>query len=353
MQFFKFKQSGVCIVITIKEIADMLGISTTTVNNVIHGKTNQVSQKTIEKVQKVIEEFEYVPNMNARNLAQNKSKIIGFAMKAKSDKYEKNALKDTFISELVGAVEKSLRISGYFLMIYISEDLKQIINYVSTWNVDGLILFGMIGDDCILLKSKVSKPMVFIDSYFSEEVMEYINVGLKDLQGGYDITRYLLDCGHRRIGFVADNCLGADKERFLGYKQALREQEIAYRDKDFFLITPGEQELEKCLKDLLEYTKGYTALFCVSDYYAVIIMNYLRDHGKRIPEDISIAGFDDNVYARIVRPSLTTIHQDVSQKGEIAVEKILKLVNGEDIEERIIILPTELIIRQSVKMLKK
>lgn len=338
--------------ITIKEIADMLGISTTTVNNVIHGKTGQVSQKTIEKVQKLIEEYEYVPNMNARNLAQNKSKIIGFAMKAKSDKYE-NALKDTFIGELVGAVEKSLRISGYFLMIYISEDLKQIINYVSTWNVDGLILFGMTGDDCILFKSKINKPMVFIDCYFSEEVNEYINVGLNDLQGAYDITKYLLDCGHSRIGFVADNCLGGDKERFLGYKQALREQGVTYKDKDFFLITPGEKELDACLRDLLEYTKGYTALFCVSDTYAVLIMNYLRDHGKRIPEEISIAGFDDNAYARIVRPSLTTIHQDVTLKGEIAVEKILKLVTGEEIEERLIILPTKLVVRQSVKMMKK
>lgn len=338
--------------ITIKEIADMLGISTTTVNNVIHGKTGQVSQKTIEKVQKVIAEYEYVPNMNARNLAQNKSKIIGFAMKARSDKYG-NALKDTYTGELVGAIEKSLRISGYFLMIYISEDLNQIINYVSTWNVDGLILLGMIGDDCILLKRKVNKPMVFIDSYFCEDVMEYVNVGLKDMQGGYEMTRYLLENGHRKIGFVADNCLGVDKERFLGYIQALKEYQVAYSDKDFFLLTPGDKELEKSLKDLLRNVTGYTALFCASDYYAVHVMNYLRDHGKRIPEDISIAGFDDNVYSQIIRPSLTTVHQDVERKGEIAVEKILKLVDGEEIEERIIILPIELIIRQSVKNLKR
>lgn len=336
--------------ITIKEIADMLGISTTTVNNVIHGKTGQVSKKTIEKVQKVIEEYEYVPNMNARNLAQNKSKIIGFAMKARSDKYE-NALKDTYTGELVGAIEKCLRISGYFLMIYISEDLNQIINYVSTWNVDGLILLGMVGDDGILLKKKVNKPMVFIDSYYCEDVMEYVNVGLEDMQGGYEITRYLLECGHRKIGFVADNCLGVDKERFLGYKQALSEYRVTYKEEDFFWLTPGEKGMEESLKALFKHSLGYTALFCASDSYAIHVMNYLRDHGKRIPDDISIAGFDDNVYSQIIRPALTTVHQNVSRKGETAVEKILELVNGKEIEERIIILPVKLVVRQSVKKL--
>ncbi len=90
--------------ITIKEIAQSLNMSTTTVSNVIHGKAGQVSEETRRRVEEFLREVDYVPNINARNLAQNESKIIGFALKARSDKYE-NLIMDPFISELIGGVE--------------------------------------------------------------------------------------------------------------------------------------------------------------------------------------------------------------------------------------------------------
>ena len=101
--------------ITIKELADILGMSTTTVSNVIHGKTREVSQGTIERVEQALQQYDYVPNISARNLAQNKSKIIGLAMKARQDKYT-NFIKDPFVSELVGGIEKTVRRLGYFMM---------------------------------------------------------------------------------------------------------------------------------------------------------------------------------------------------------------------------------------------
>lgn len=96
----------VSFMITIKEIAQMLGMSTTTVSNVIHGKTKEVSQATIEKVEAALEEYNYIPNISARNLAQNESKIIGVAMRSRKDKYDDNALKDPFTGELIGGIEK-------------------------------------------------------------------------------------------------------------------------------------------------------------------------------------------------------------------------------------------------------
>ena len=336
--------------VTIKEMADILGVSTTTINNVIHGKTNQVSKATIDKVEEVIQKYEYVPNMTARNLAQNKSKIIGIAMMAKKDKHE-NTLKDPYVSEIIGAIERSVRSSEYFMMIYISDDIEEIVNHISTWNVDGLILFGMLGDDCLTIKKKFKKPMVYIDCYFYKDIIEYVNVGLEDSKGTYDVTKHLIEYGHKKIAFVADNCRGVDGERFEGYKNALDEAGITYTEHDFYLLAQEESELSLCLEELYHYSMSYTALVCASDYYAVRIMNYLKDHGRNIPEDLSIVGFDDNIYAKTVRPGLTTVRQDVEKKGDVAVKTLLAIMDGKPIVQSKIILPTRLVIRDTVKKL--
>ena len=106
--------------VTIKEIANQLGVSMTTVSNVIHGKTSEVSPATIEMVQKALKESGYVPNMGARNLAQNQSKIIGVVMKERKGRYT-NLLCDPFYGELVGAIEKIIRTKDYYLMMNISD----------------------------------------------------------------------------------------------------------------------------------------------------------------------------------------------------------------------------------------
>ncbi len=127
--------------ITIKEMADMLGLSTTTVSNVIHGKTKEVSEATVERVRRVLQEYDYVPNISARNLASNQSKIIGVAI-LNSRKGYVNYLKDAFISELLGSIERELKERGYYLMMCFSSDTRELIQRVSAWNADGLILFG-------------------------------------------------------------------------------------------------------------------------------------------------------------------------------------------------------------------
>ena len=129
--------------ITIKEIASRLGLSTTTVSNVIHGKTKEVSAETIARVQKFLEEVEYVPNINARNLAQGQSKIIGVVLKTLDFRlwYSDNILSDPFVAEMIGGIERAVREAGYYMMLYISDDIAEIIQHISIWNVDGLILF--------------------------------------------------------------------------------------------------------------------------------------------------------------------------------------------------------------------
>ncbi len=334
--------------ITIKDMAEMLGISTTTVSNVIHGKTSEVSQKTVERVEKLLEEYEYVPNISARSLTQNRSKIIGLALKARKDKYA-NLITDPFFGELVGALEAEIRARGYFMMLYISNDISEIIRNVLTWNVDGLVLVGMVHDDFIRIKSRYKNPAILIDSYAHREVMNYVNIGLKDEEGAYEMTRYLLKMGHRQIAFLADNMEGVDYYRFKGHKRALAEFGMEMQEKNLLIFHPGTVERESSMRELYYRSKNYTAFMCCSDYYAVILMNYFMDRGIRIPEDLSFTGFDNNLMSRIVRPALTTVGQDVTKKGQLAIDYLLKMIQGIEFSEWDVKLPTEIVIRDSVK----
>ena len=337
--------------ITIKEIASKLGLSTTTVSNVIHGKTKEVSAETIARVQKFLEEVEYVPNINARNLAQGQSKIIGVVLKSLDFRlwHSSNILSDPFVADMIGGIEKAVRDAGYYMMLYISDDIAEIIQHISIWNVDGLILFSMMDDDGNRVAAKYHKPIVCIDTYSSANNDDFVNVGLDDAKGAYDAVKYLIGSGHRKIGFVTDNRVGVDEQRFWGYRRALAESGIEYSDKDFFLMKPSKELVNDNIVKLCSKAKDYSALFCCSDIYAAIMMAALKERGFRIPEDISIVGFDDNLYSRICTPRLTTVHQDADEKGRVAVETLVGMIMGREPVSKKIVLKTHLVTRDSVR----
>ncbi|MBE5840894.1 MAG: LacI family transcriptional regulator [Butyrivibrio sp.] len=335
--------------ITIKEIAKQLNMSTTTVSNVIHGKTGEVSEETTKIVQDFLKKVDYVPNINARNLAQNESKIIGLALKARADKYE-NLIMDPFVSVLIGGVEETIRNAGYFMMLYISSDTTEIMRHVSTWNVDGLILFGMLNDDGIRVSEKYKKPIVCIDTYSIEGLKHFTNVGLDDEQGTYDMVTYLISQGHRKIAFLSDNMNGVDLARLNGYKKALKDNNIKYSDSNFLKIRPKSDEVEYSLEEICRKARDFTAIMCVSDLYAITLMAALEDRGISVPNDISIVGFDDNMLGQLHRPALTTVHQDVKEKGIVAARTLLQQLNKQKTPNQIL-LPTHLVIRDTVKKL--
>lgn len=336
--------------VTIKDMAEMLGLSTTTVSNVIHGKTGQVSQKTVERVQKLLEEYEYVPNISARNLASNSSGIIGVAIKGRRDRCD-NLIANSFFGNLLSAIEAEIRARGYFMMLYISDDVIELMRYVSTWNVDGLILLGMLHDDFAWVKTKYKKPAVLIDSYAPRTVADYVNVGLDDEGSCFELASYILKCGHRKVAFLADNMEGVDYQRYLGFIRALKEYNIEPEEDHLIMIHPGILRSEESMRELYEKAQNYTAFMCCSDYYAVMLMNDFMERGMRIPEDLSFAGYDDDYTASIVRPKLTTIRQDIGKKGKIAVECLEKMIRGEKPRKKNYCLPTELIIRDSVRVM--
>ena len=334
--------------ITIKELAEILDLSTTTVSNVIHGKTKEVSRATIERVQEALVTYEYVPNISASNLARNKSKIIGVSLLARPDKYP-NLLTDPFISELVSALERTIRENGYFMMIYIADEIGGIIQQLSSWNADGVILFGLMGDTWKKVGERYKKPIVSIDCFDVTERENVVNIGLQDEEGAYIAVRHLIQKGHSRIAFLSDNRHGVDRERFRGYRRALEEAGIPFHEKDFLKLMLSEKSGEDCFRELAVRCEEYTAVFCVSDLYAVQLANAVFDCGKKIPDDLSIIGFDDNVLSRFCRPAITTVHQDTEMKGILAGRILVEMIENRYHGEKEVMLPVSLVERDTVK----
>ena len=343
--------------ITIKEIAKELNMSTTTVSNVIHGKTKEVSAETIDRVQRFLDEVEYVPNISARNLAQNQSKIIGVVLKTSEARYS-NILTDPFVAEMLGGIEKTIRESGYYMMVYISEDINEIIKHVTSWNVDGLLLFWMLDDDAIKVYRKFRGPVCFIDTFVDWDAIDaigpkYVNIGLDDEKATCEAVSFLISCGHKRIGFLSDRNTGVDSERFKGYRRALSEAGIEYEEDNFFEIDTTVDGIDKSISELTDKAKRYDAVFCVSDNFAAMLINACFREGLDVPGDISVMGFDDNMNGRLFRPSLTTVHQDIARKGELAAQKLIDMVHGEIPKEHHIRLKTHIVKRESVADINK
>jgi LacI family transcriptional regulator len=196
-------------------------------------------------------------------------------------------------------------------------------------------------------------PLVFIDSYFHDDGIPYVNVGLEDRRGGYLMTRYLIEQGHRRIAFLADgdSPVGVDYERLSGYKEALGEAHIPFRKEDYIPISYKKAVRHAFLTVFVKNrgVQDYTALFFASDFYAVDAMNIFIDLGLRIPDDVSICGFDGNIFSTQSRPLLTTVRQDASQKAVHAAAQLIRLIRQEPLETRIVRLDVSLTLGNSVK----
>lgn len=329
-------------------MAEILGLSTTTVSNVIHGKGREVSESTRKQVMKIVKQYNYIPNINARNLASNNSKIIGIAVKDTKYKYN-NVLKDTFASELIGAIEAEIRKNQYFTMFYVAETIDDIMKLALTWNVDGVVMIGALPDECEKLMNSFNKPIVFIDSYYKGERKDYFNVGLEDYNGAFMATQYLIDNGHKEICFVADNIVGVDMVRHQGYLDCMEKNKISGSENRLILIESNLNKINRFFQDNKDKLQKYTAFFCSADIYAVYLMNYLNDNGVLVPQDISVIGFDDSILAQNSRPRLTTVHQSPSDKGKKAIEYLICEINKSKIEKNNFLFPTKIIKGDTVK----
>lgn len=343
--------------VTIRDIADLANVSTTTVSNVIHGKTDKVSPETRARIEQILREQNYITNMGARMIASNRSNLIGVIINNPSSE-DKNALQDPYTSELLGAIERAIRTRGYYMITYIAEreqtvtgHLEDAIRMARSWNTDGLLVLGLDTRESDILMGALKMPLVFLDCFSRNPAC--VNVGVDNEGGGYLVTRYLLEQGHRRIAFLADRPVPIDVDgaRLKGHVRALQERGLTFSRQDIVVLPRRLDDRRRVLEELCACRGKYTALLFTSDYYASDAMRFFQQKGLQIPRDLSITGFDDNYFSQIVTPPITTVRQDVSRKGTLAAEKLIALIDGDDSQAGSTVLPVELVVRESVQKL--
>ena len=331
--------------VRIIDVADALGLSTATVSKVIHGKTEKISDETVKRVQQELERSGYIPNMAGILLARNNSRIIGVVVND-NVKYEGRVLEDGFVMSSLNALSHEVNKKGYFLMIKTTTDIREIPVFASMWNMDGLILMGFCEADYEQLRNQMRISFVVYDGYF-ENCSKVVNLVIDHYDGGYQAGRYFRELGHKKALCISDNYICMDKERIDGFCKAFQPGETMV-----WQIPNNEKNrrifYQKRLNDLVR--SNVSAVFAVSDYYALEFMRFLQAKDIQIPEDIQIIGFDDNMASRESNPTLTTIHQDASLRAETAIECLEAMRDGLDYEAGIV-LPVKLVKRESTRLL--
>lgn len=333
--------------IRLQDIAEMAGVSRTTVSNVINGNTKRVSQKTIDKITTIIKEQNYVPHMGSVMLSGHGSRIIGVVL-GFSYAHGMQSLQDPFVGELIGTIQMETEENGYYVMLIGGESIQNVVDIASKWNVEGLLILGYNEEQYRSLSRRLNKKMILIDAY-PEGAYTFQNVGIDDYSGGYQIGEYLYSCGYKKALFVAETERDSDYYRWMGFKQAM-EKSGGFCSRSRYIIIPGEKRLRlRKYRELLPRFLEAKALAFSSDYNAIEAINFFFDEGIMVPNQISVTGYDDSVYASMVRPKLTTVHQDIPQKAHVALKRLLKLIQGETLDELNIKNPVYLVKRDSVR----
>ncbi len=315
--------------IRIKDIAERAGVSPTTVSNVIHGKAGRVSRETVEKINRILEEMDYVPSLSARMLARDHSGLIGVALGYTREGMN-YALEDPFIAELVGSLEFRIQEKGYTMILVTRHKGRDLMEQLLGWNLEAMISIGFDEREIRRIRNRFLGPMVVIDSY-SPLPEGVINVRTDDRGGGYLMGKYLLKKGHRKFLFLSDNDEAVDHERWLGVREAMEEELVEDAASRHLLTAKDPASRRRHYRELLPLFREQSALFFSSDLYAVEAMNFLQDQGIRVPEELSVAGFDDVAYARLSRPALTTVRQNVGEKARRSVDALVRTLHGETV----------------------
>lgn len=315
--------------ITLKDIAAEAGVSVMTVSNVIRQNYARVSPATVERVQKIIEKYDYVPNMAARSLSGKKSRIIALLLPIWYERTD-SLLFNPYVGRLVGSLDMLIREKGYYSMLCSFNHVDQVIGFQRNWQIDGSIMVLPHVDDVTRgVVEQTRTPLVVIDRRFDDIPMNAVL--LDDKKGGYLATKYLLDHGHRRIGFACPGLADSSvlQDRYRGYRQALREAGLEPDDRWLFPRHHQQQGGEIIAQALMEMGERPTGIVSTEDLIACGIIQTLHRAGWSLPEDLSVVGFDDSLPARLISPALTTIHQDISRKAEDAFELLMAAIGGD------------------------
>lgn len=337
--------------VTLKEIAKQANVSRMTVSRVFSG-SHKVSQEKQELIKRIASEMGYHPDLIARSLSCRKSMTIGVFMPK-----TKNAFLDIYIAQILSGITDVLQDNDYRIMFFpfnyneSQEDL-----YYSIANsrlVDGIILLKTrIDDPGIARLAKSDFPFVLINH--KKYADKYNFVDARNVEGSILAIEHFYRLGHRKVAFIAGTMNETNAiDRFRGYKDALKEFGLPYKKE---WIINGEFSKDRAFQEsakLFELKSRPTAVFCSDDYMAIGLMEQLKLRGMRVPEDVSVIGFDDIELASYVKPALTTISQPMYQIGKRSAELLFDLINGTKKPPVYELLDVKLVVRDSTAGISK
>lgn len=325
--------------VTIQDIAFELGVSTATVSNVINGKTKKISEETVSLVERKLEEMGYLPRQARIMMGKNPSKLVGLIIND-HEKYEGHPLEDGYLSRLVNSLAIESENRGYLLIVKLAKKIDDVPLLASLWNMSAVMVQGFCEVDYQYLKRQMHRPLIIFDGFFPDND-SYVNLEVDNFQGGVAAGEYLKKMGHSKVLCISDNNICLDELRYQGLCSILPSSDI--------MIIPNQKnERFEYYKKVLPKILKYSAVFAVSDYYALDLISNLKLLGVEIPDDISVIGFDDTAISSEVFPALTTIKQDCMKRASIAFDLINELEIDSNLRKNLS-LPVEVVERKTVK----
>ncbi len=326
--------------VSIKDIARAAGVSHSTVSRAL-ADSPLVKEETRERIKQLAQEMGYSPHALARSLVTRRTQTVGVVV---------TTIADPFVSEIVRGLEETGQNHGYTIILCNSnaEPRRELaaVKALREKRVDGIIVTASrIGDLYLPLLEDFGVPIVLINN---QQTGKYVySIGTDDLRGGQIATEHLLSLGHTRIAYIASpNNVNSSQARMDGYRAALEAAGIAF---DPALVADGDGRPAAAMRateHLLSRGIRPTAIFCYNDMTAIGTIRALRKAGIRVPDDISVVGYDDIPIVEYLDPPLTTIRQRKYDMGCMAMDMLLRLLNGAADVQDVTIEPT-LVLRES------
>ena len=331
--------------LTIKDIARMAGVSTTAVSFVLNNRPG-VSDATRQKVQDIIRETSFIPNVHTRRLNLGKSFTIHVVLKQYT-----YGLYNQFALETLSGVFKEGKSLGYSIIFtLVDEDMpwEQIVESVRSKDCDGIILNQIDDPELLSQLQRENIPFVCVDAHLpASSPLPMVEVDYYD--AAYRATEYLYNHGHRDIGFIGpENPVEHCANTFRGFTDYLKEKDISSNPNWIAKIPFSQVSTEEAVDKMLELQELPTALLCSCDAVAIDVIRRAKESGIRIPEDISVVGIDDLLVSRYLDPALSTMTFDKELLGAKAMELLYQIMQGTEHENRNSI-STTLVERSSVK----
>lgn len=312
---------------TIYDIAKICNVSTATVSRVLNDSDHPVHPNTKSKILKAAKELNYRPNSIAKSLASGRTQTIALLVPTISNDY---------YTQIAESMENELNNAGY--IAYLCNTKRSVLR--ETEYVENLIIRRV--DGVIFSPTRV-KPEDNVKNLENIEELKRNNiavvafgsrfegvsqVSVDTYKGAYEATKYLISLGHRRIGFIDGLTAGTQGNRRKGYMDALKNSDI---DVDNDLIIRGNLDIDSGYKSgfkLLNQSKPPTAIFAVNNLMSIGVLNAAKDMHIKVPNELSVIGFDDSILSKLVEPSLTVVRQPLDRMGAIAVKLLLDELNG-------------------------